>query len=101
MGISIALQIRLGTAGGFLLLLRSACFPYTFRNRRDWFVFVCLFHTNTSGIRIGKMYENIRHKQYLLRGRKAPVDWDSFVIPSERGQHVDEYMKKMRENDRL
>ena len=33
--------------------------------------------------------------------KKAPVDWDSFVIPSERGQHVDEYMKEMRENDRL
>lgn len=32
---------------------------------------------------------------------KAPVDWDSFVIPSERGQHVDEYMREMRENDRL
>lgn len=33
--------------------------------------------------------------------RKAPVDWDSFVIPSERGKHVDEYMKEMREDDRL
>ncbi len=33
--------------------------------------------------------------------QKATVDWDSFVIPSERGQHVDEYMKEMRENDRL
>ena len=33
--------------------------------------------------------------------RKAPVDWDSFVISSERGKHVDEYMKEMRENDRL
>lgn len=33
--------------------------------------------------------------------RKAPVDWDSFVIPSERGKNVDEYMKEMRENDRL
>ena len=33
--------------------------------------------------------------------KKAPVDWDSFVIPSERGKHVDEYMKEMRENDRL
>ena len=32
---------------------------------------------------------------------KAPVDWDSFVTTSERGQHVDEYMKEMRENDRL
>lgn len=33
--------------------------------------------------------------------RKEPVDWDSFVIPSERGQNVDGYMKEMRENDRL
>lgn len=31
---------------------------------------------------------------------KLSVDWDSFVIPSERGQHVDEYMREMRENDR-
>lgn len=31
--------------------------------------------------------------------KKAPVDWDSFVIPSERGQHVDEYMKEMRDDD--
>ena len=33
--------------------------------------------------------------------KKAFVDWDSFVIPSERGKNVDEYMKEMRENDRL
>ena len=33
--------------------------------------------------------------------RRTPIDWDSFVIPSERGQNVDEYMKEMRENDRL
>jgi hypothetical protein len=32
---------------------------------------------------------------------KSPVDWDSFVIPSERGENVDEYMREMRENDRL
>lgn len=32
---------------------------------------------------------------------KVPVDWDSFVIPSERGKNVDEYMREMRENDRL
>ena len=32
---------------------------------------------------------------------KTNVDWDSFVIPSERGKNVDEYMKEMRENDRL
>lgn len=33
--------------------------------------------------------------------RKESVDWDSFVIPSERGKNVDEYMREMRENDRL
>jgi len=33
--------------------------------------------------------------------QKEPVDWDSFSIPSERGKHVEEYMKEMRENDRL
>ena len=27
--------------------------------------------------------------------RQAPVGWDSFVIPSERGQHVDEYIKEI------
>lgn len=29
------------------------------------------------------------------------IDWDSFVIPSERGQNVEAYMKEMRENDRI
>jgi hypothetical protein len=33
--------------------------------------------------------------------KKAPVDWDSFVVPSERGKNVDEYMREMRENDRV
>lgn len=33
--------------------------------------------------------------------RKETVDWDSFAIPSERGKNVDEYMREMRENDRL
>lgn len=37
----------------------------------------------------------------LKKEKKATVDWDSFVIPSERGQNVDEYMREMRENDRL
>lgn len=32
---------------------------------------------------------------------KASIDWDSFVIPSERGKNVDGYMREMRENDRL
>ena len=33
--------------------------------------------------------------------QKTPVDWDSFVKPSERGKDVERYMKEMRENDRL
>jgi hypothetical protein len=33
--------------------------------------------------------------------KKAPVDWDSFVVPSERGKNVEEYMGEMRENDRI
>ena len=37
----------------------------------------------------------------VKKEKKATVDWDSFVIPSERGQNVDEYMREMRENDRL
>lgn len=32
---------------------------------------------------------------------KTSVDWDSFVIQSERGKNVEEYMREMRENDRL
>lgn len=35
------------------------------------------------------------------RTEKEPVDWDGFVVPSERGQNVEEYMKEMRANDRL
>ena len=33
--------------------------------------------------------------------RKPSVDWDSFVIPSERGCNVDEYMKEMRADEVL
>ncbi len=33
--------------------------------------------------------------------RKESVDWNSFVIPSERGKNVDGYMREMRENDRF
>lgn len=39
---------------------------------------------------------NYPHKKVRMT-----VDWDSFVVPSERGQRVDEYMKEMRRNDRL
>ena len=33
--------------------------------------------------------------------KKVQIDWDSYVKPSERGKNVEEYMKEMRENDRL
>lgn len=32
---------------------------------------------------------------------KMPIDWDSFVMPSDRGKNVDEYMEEMRNNDRI
>lgn len=32
---------------------------------------------------------------------KMPIDWDSFVMPSERGKNVDGYMEEMRNNDRI
>lgn len=35
------------------------------------------------------------------RKEKTPIDWNVYVKPSERGKNVDEYMKEMRENDRL
>jgi len=35
------------------------------------------------------------------KANKEPVDWDSFVVSSERGKNVDGYMREMRENDRL
>ncbi len=36
-----------------------------------------------------------------IEKKKKQIDWDSFVIPSERGKNVSEYMKEMRENDRI
>lgn len=32
---------------------------------------------------------------------KVPVDWDSFVVPSKRGKHIDKYMKEMRKDRKL
>ena len=32
---------------------------------------------------------------------KMPIDWDSFIMPSERGENVDGYMEEMRNNDRI
>jgi hypothetical protein len=35
------------------------------------------------------------------KAKKTPVDWDSFVVPSERGKNVEEYMGEIRANDRI
>ena len=40
-------------------------------------------------------------EHHKTRRKKEPIDWESFVKPSERGKNVDGYMKEMRENDRL
>lgn len=37
----------------------------------------------------------------IQKKQKKAVDWDSFAIPSERGKNVNEYMREMRDNDRL
>lgn len=33
--------------------------------------------------------------------RREAIDWESFRMPSERGDNVEEYMREMRENDRI
>ncbi|MCM1256853.1 MAG: hypothetical protein NC307_03270 [Roseburia sp.] len=42
-----------------------------------------------------------RKKQQKQQKQKPPIDWESFRMPSERGDNVEEYMKEMRENDRM
>lgn len=37
----------------------------------------------------------------IQKKQKKAVDWDSFAISSERGKNVNEYMREMRDNDRL
>lgn len=34
-------------------------------------------------------------------GMLEDLEMDKFVIPTERGEHVDEYIKEIRENDRF
>lgn len=33
--------------------------------------------------------------------RREAIDWESFRMPSKRGDNVEEYMREMRENDRI
>ncbi|MCD8018507.1 MAG: hypothetical protein LUF92_02650 [Clostridiales bacterium] len=35
------------------------------------------------------------------KNKKPDLDWDSFVMPSSRGKNVEEYMKEMRDDDRI
>ena len=53
-----------------------------------------------------RQYEGVEAVVTLLdypkkKKKKNPIDWDSYIMPSERGKNVDEYMKEMRENDRI
>lgn len=32
---------------------------------------------------------------------KMHINWDNFIMPSERGKNVDAYMEEMRNNDRI
>jgi len=41
-------------------------------------------------------YADIKEKK-----QRKPIDWNSFRMPSDRGNNVDKYMKEMRENDRM
>ncbi|MCD8133357.1 MAG: hypothetical protein LUE19_05830 [Clostridiales bacterium] len=41
------------------------------------------------------------NKPHRKASEKAVLDWDSFVLPSTRGKDVDEYMKEMRDGDRI
>ena len=36
-----------------------------------------------------------------IKKAKKMIDLDSYGEPTERGKHVDEYMKEIRENDRF
>lgn len=33
--------------------------------------------------------------------QKSPIELDQFVIPTERGQRADEYVRELRDNDRI
>lgn len=36
-----------------------------------------------------------------VKRQKKQIDFDSYGEPTERGKHVDDYMKEIRENDRF
>lgn len=44
---------------------------------------------------------NVTSLDYSKKADKQIVDWDSFVVPSERGKNVDEYMSEMRDEVEL
>lgn len=39
--------------------------------------------------------------EYPASKKKEKIDWDSFVMPTKRGNDVEGYMKEMRDNDRI
>ena len=45
--------------------------------------------------------KNKKVEEVKTEEKKEPVDWDSFIVPTERGKNVEEYMREMREYDRF
>ena len=37
----------------------------------------------------------------MPESKREKIDFDKYVTPTERGKNVEEYMKEMRENDRV
>ncbi len=58
-------------------------------------------------IRTNSFYQKLgyteykRDKEFVYYTKKETVDWDSFSIPSERDADVENYMKEIRDKDRL
>ena len=56
--------------------------------------------------RIAELIRQIRNSEESAeeraeRRRRKPLDYDSYSMRTERGQHADEYIKELRDNDRF
>lgn len=47
-----------------------------------------------AGIKLN-LRNNLYRNHSQKEKKKVPIDWDSFVVPSERGKNVDEYMREI------
>ncbi len=46
-------------------------------------------------------FVNLNIKFEKAKKIREELNFDSFCVPTNRGENVEEYMKEMRENDRL